>query len=90
MNEKVWPYSERLFSLLVGRKDENFLILTGSLTNMEDPTQAILWFCDLIESNQEGKEKSVWKLRKIGKTEKNYFAINTGVYVLCNICVALK
>lgn len=90
MNEKVWPYSERLFSLLGGRKDENFLILTGSLTNMEDPTQAILWFCDLIESNQEDKEKSMWKLRKIGKTEKNYFAINTGVYVLCNICVALK
>lgn len=47
MNEKVWPYSERLFSQLGDRKDENFLILTGSLTNMEDPTQIILWFSDL-------------------------------------------
>lgn len=47
MNEKEWSYSERLFSRLGDRKDENFLILTGSLTNMEDPTQAILWFSDL-------------------------------------------
>lgn len=39
--------SERLFSLLGDRKDENFLILTGSLANMEDPIQAILWFSDL-------------------------------------------
>lgn len=36
MNEKVWSYNERLFSLLGDRKDENLLILAGSLTNMED------------------------------------------------------
>lgn len=39
--------SERLFSLLGDRKDENFLILTVSLTNMEDPTYTILQFSDL-------------------------------------------
>lgn len=36
MNEKMWSYSERWFSLLGGRKDENLLILAGSLTIMED------------------------------------------------------
>lgn len=47
MNEKVWPYSERVFSLLGARKDESFIILTGSLANMEGPTQVIVWFSDL-------------------------------------------
>lgn len=36
MNEKVWSYNERLFSLLGDKKDENLLIFAGSLTNMED------------------------------------------------------
>jgi len=36
MNEKMWSYNERLFSLLGDRKDENLPIQTDSLTNMED------------------------------------------------------